>query len=261
MPKANGDVTTLDLFSEPVVVRPKGWGQEKKRAWKRAAYQRYKKSPEFRAKRLAKSREYHERNQDKINARARARYSAERDRERKRLQKERDPEAFLAAAREKSSRYYKRHQGRVREKRQSQERRDYMRQYNADNREKINTAKTATKHAQPAITAFNSAKHRAKDLGREFTLTKQWAADRYTGYCEMTGLAFVKAPNGKPWSYSPSIDRIDSAKGYTPENCRFVLWWVNRARGSDSDEIMNTIARAYAAAQFSQTDPFFVGHA
>lgn len=38
-----------------------------------------------------------------------------------------------------------------------------------------------------------------------------------------------------PFSYSkrspnlPSIDRIDPKGPYTKENCRLILWWLNRA--------------------------------
>ena len=46
--------------------------------------------------------------------------------------------------------------------------------------------------------------------------------------CEVTGIPFTydsRSPTGL------SIDRIDPTKGYTPDNIRFVCWWVNAAMG------------------------------
>ena len=58
------------------------------------------------------------------------------------------------------------------------------------------------------------------------------------GYCELTGIKFDFNPhpekNHNP--LAPSIDRIDSKKGYTKDNIRIVLWFVNCAVGEGSDE-------------------------
>ncbi len=44
--------------------------------------------------------------------------------------------------------------------------------------------------------------------------------------------------------FSPSIDRIDSSKGYTPDNCQFVLWAINVFKGDGTLEEMYEIATA-----------------
>lgn len=36
--------------------------------------------------------------------------------------------------------------------------------------------------------------------------------------------------------YKPSLDRIDSDKGYTPDNLRLVAWIVNHCRGDLTDQ-------------------------
>ena len=36
--------------------------------------------------------------------------------------------------------------------------------------------------------------------------------------------------------YKPSLDRIDSSKGYTPDNLRLVGWIVNHCRGNLTDD-------------------------
>lgn len=77
------------------------------------------------------------------------------------------------------------------------------------------------------------ARQRAKAAGREYTLPKYWGADRYVeqeGRCALSGVVMRKG-QGRMDPYSPSIDRIDSSKGYTPENCQIVLHRVNIAKG------------------------------
>lgn len=76
------------------------------------------------------------------------------------------------------------------------------------------------------------AKQRSARKGLEYTLPKYWGADQYTkqfGKCAISGLVMRKPET--PWDhYGPSIDRINSDKGYTPENCQLVLLSVNRAK-------------------------------
>lgn len=77
------------------------------------------------------------------------------------------------------------------------------------------------------------ARSRSKRAGREYCLPKYWGADAYTkqeGRCAITGV-LMRRPK-KAWDqYGPSIDRIDSSKGYTPENCHLTLVGVNKAKG------------------------------
>ena len=79
---------------------------------------------------------------------------------------------------------------------------------------------------------LNKCRERAKYHGWEMTLTKDWLEQKIkAGFCELSGLPFdlsfdtefTHNPN------APSIDRIDCNKGYTPENCRVVLWSLNHA--------------------------------
>jgi hypothetical protein len=68
-------------------------------------------------------------------------------------------------------------------------------------------------------------------------LQKQW--EQQKGVC-----AISKIPFGIDKDEKPSVDRIDSMKGYEPQNIQFVQLWVNRAKGQASDqEIMDRIKK------------------
>lgn len=83
-----------------------------------------------------------------------------------------------------------------------------------------------------------NAKTRAKAKGLPFELDDDWARARYTGRCELSGLAFVT--KGKRTPYSMSIDRINPALGYTRANSRFILWGYNalKSDGANDDDLM-----------------------
>jgi len=86
-------------------------------------------------------------------------------------------------------------------------------------------------------TLLRSARDRARRRGYEFNLTQEWVDERIAKGCVLTGWAFDLEHKGKAVPLSPSIDRIDSEKGYTPDNCRMVCWIVNRALGNFGSEI------------------------
>ena len=70
------------------------------------------------------------------------------------------------------------------------------------------------------------ARQRARDKSLPCTLNPHDVQNRVdAGRCELTGIPF-NLKDGKTWD-SPSLDRIDSKKGYTPENTRVVLYCVN----------------------------------
>jgi hypothetical protein len=72
----------------------------------------------------------------------------------------------------------------------------------------------------------NVAKYRAKKRGLPFDLDAENIQARIAaGFCELTGIPFtLNAP--RAWN-APSLDRIDSKKGYTQENTRVVLYALN----------------------------------
>jgi len=95
--------------------------------------------------------------------------------------------------------------------------------------------------AREAISRGIAARSRANGGERTVKKTKskvKWnlspevAAEilKRQGYrCALTGRPFQASTGfGSSNPYAPSPNRIDAGKDYTPENCEFVLWSVNR---------------------------------
>ena len=82
---------------------------------------------------------------------------------------------------------------------------------------------------------WSKAKVRARKKGLEFTLSRApLIASLERGTCPITGLPFYfglgDARAGRQRTthpLSPSIDRIDSSRGYTDDNVRVVCWAIN----------------------------------
>ena len=91
-------------------------------------------------------------------------------------------------------------------------------------RDKSNRYRNNPKHAKKifANTVHKKAKGRAERKGLEFTITIQDILNACTEYCPITGfrLDYTRGQGLKP--FSPSIDRRDNNKGYTPENIHIV---------------------------------------
>ena len=76
---------------------------------------------------------------------------------------------------------------------------------------------------------FAKWRNRERKTPVPFDLTIEWALERWTGRCEITGLPFEVRKVGGPNPFSPSIDRIIADKGSTQDNCRFVLFGIPAA--------------------------------
>lgn len=91
---------------------------------------------------------------------------------------------------------------------------------------------------------LKSRKNEASLKKLDFDLTDAWACARWTGACEITKIVFRITGKKGPHPFSPSIDKIDPSKGYTQDNCRFVLMGCNMLKGGGTDADMYEIAKA-----------------
>lgn len=99
---------------------------------------------------------------------------------------------------------------------------------------------------------MRAAKQRAKAKSLSFNLDLEWAQARWTGYCELSGLAFSPPENRigyKNRNMTPSIDRIDPNKGYTKDNCQFILWALNSLKRDGTFDEMCQIIIAFVKKQ------------
>ena len=122
--------------------------------------------------------------------------------------------------------------------------------YYARNRKRIIAAVTAYYFRQKkyrgipkrrAQIILAACRGRSKQRGLQCDLTREWIQTRIEhGKCELSEVAFVLPlrEDGRPDPHAPSIDRIDNKKGYTQDNCRMILWCLNKALGEWGEALM-----------------------
>ena len=75
---------------------------------------------------------------------------------------------------------------------------------------------------------LESARVRAREMGREFRLRPRDMLPLYTDTCPILGVELDWSfPRGDDNRNIPSLDRIDSSRGYTPDNVQVVSWRSN----------------------------------
>lgn len=94
--------------------------------------------------------------------------------------------------------------------------------------------------------ALRKARERATLKNRTLTIDFEALTALYAsqnGRCAVSNLAFDPAFQGpgRCNPYGISIDRIDNAQGYTKNNVRLVLTWVNNALADYGDTVMRHI--------------------
>lgn len=102
---------------------------------------------------------------------------------------------------------------------------------------------------------LRSARRRAGCKGLEYSLSLEWALEQWRaqdGRCKVTGatLDLSDGPDGRATTFrplSPSLDRIDSGKGYTPDNVEIVCTHINLAFGQFGRAAFDNLVAAYQA--------------
>lgn len=126
----------------------------------------------------------------------------------------------------------------------STKRAEYGRQYRADNVERLRVRKREWWRSRRAdadyrrMALYNKAKYRAKQRGIPFTI--EFGAIVWPDRCPVLGVPLDYGMKGCRGSKpnSPSLDRIDPAKGYTPGNVQVVSMRANSVKqDATADEI------------------------
>jgi hypothetical protein len=224
-----------------------------RRARNLACYHRNKGRPKT-PEQVEKKREYQRVLMARWRAEHRERY-LEQARKDHANRRERDPDAIRREMRES---YYRRHEKRKAEKRAihhanketaNAQRREHWRAHKDDWKEKRTMQRQNSRIKTPWTSLLAGARARSKKRNIEYSLTDEWAREHWTGKCEVTGIPFrLGWIEPGPKFFSPSIDKIDRKKGYTPDNCRIVLWAVNAMKYDGTDADMLMLAKAVVAA-------------
>lgn len=93
---------------------------------------------------------------------------------------------------------------------------------------------------KPETYLLKQARQRAKDKGLEFTLTLEDIKIPLVCPIMNEPLQYVK---GAYSDYSPSIDRIDSSKGYTKDNIQIISSIANRMKWNSTNEQLIQFAK------------------
>ena len=92
---------------------------------------------------------------------------------------------------------------------------------------------------------IRSSKNRANTT--EFDLDIVWLSSRMR-FCEVSGAPFVFTKRYHP--ASPSIDRIDSSKGYIKDNCRVIMTGLNLAKKHLGDRELEEFIQLLNSVKF-----------
>jgi len=101
----------------------------------------------------------------------------------------------------------------------------------------------AMKHiSNPEIFLLEASKDRARKKGLEHTITLNDI--KIPPVCPILGIP-LKVGVGNPTPNSPSIDRINNSKGYTPDNIIVVSWRVNDLKRNSTIDELEKIVNFY----------------
>lgn len=109
-----------------------------------------------------------------------------------------------------------------------------------------------TDWATYTLAKLRGAQKNAAARGIEWTLTEAEIARmlaRANGKCELTGHPFELRGDGKREPWAPSLDRIDSTRGYTADNVRLVCVVVNYALHEFGDSVFFEMVASVKAIQ------------
>lgn len=133
---------------------------------------------------------------------------------------------------------------RARDRARYAKRRPHQKAYYDANRERICAGARKhgrEKHAKdPRYKMLSSAKLRAKAAGRECTVALEDIV--IPEFCPLLGVKIITGTR-QVKTNSPTLDRKDSAKGYTPDNIWVISWRANRIKSDSTLEEMKLLVK------------------
>jgi len=120
--------------------------------------------------------------------------------------------------------------------------------------EEYRAARTRRRLERPretwAAEAASHARRRAKARGCDVDLTPEWLLQNLPERCPLLGIPFVFS-SGVSTDNTPTVDRKDSSKGYTMDNCWIVSAKANRMKTNAStgeiELLASNLSKMYAA--------------
>lgn len=100
----------------------------------------------------------------------------------------------------------------------------------------------------PWLVLIQATKRRSLATGRDFNLDQHVEDIKKRVLpmtCELTGIPLIDGKPGKRVYNTLSLDRIDSAKGYTYDNIRIVCWAINAAMGPWGEDVLRGIIKSW----------------
>lgn len=98
------------------------------------------------------------------------------------------------------------------------------------------------KYKTPWYSLWKGARDRAQNKQMKFTITPEDVYNAMVDTCPILGIT-LKPSDSYYWNASPSLDRIDSSKGYTPDNIWVISARANRIKSDATlDELKSLVA-------------------
>jgi hypothetical protein len=104
---------------------------------------------------------------------------------------------------------------------------------------KLTSAKYLHEHQEMRM--YNTSKHRAKKHNIEFTIKLEDII--ITKFCPLLGIPITNIFGKGRQQTNASLDRLDSAKGYTKENIQVISDLANRMKQDATPEQLITFAK------------------
>lgn len=95
---------------------------------------------------------------------------------------------------------------------------------------------------KPEKIMWSTAKFRANKFGWDFDITPEDIV--IPEYCPVLSVK-LEIAEGKQDYNSPSLDRVDTTRGYTKDNIRVICWRANRLKSDATPEELHMLAKDF----------------